>query len=324
MLVLPNYLLREWLRDTTGPMPIATTTLGNRRGRGSLVSSPSFPMASLTKAILIINHRTQSLSELTLPCPLDRTNLVAMDSVLKSHDFEVCYDATVVHKADAPELLDGKATDRKFHALGSAPESRAQNKPLLLGRLSAAAMSQQVALKNLWELASRRLPLNSSETLVESIMEPLTVRIDGLGLTQPVTWWAETDNPRDEWIQRFNGNVAEVLVPVIQAWKVGSQRVKLVQANYSISNAHSTNIPSTLINLIRASHSLRINMIPPTNRSTALWAPGSLHRHSAFTQTASSFERLLCSNLQVVVVGSSVTPSSARPSVRLKAQNLAK
>ncbi|KAI0804233.1 hypothetical protein GGR55DRAFT_659096 [Xylaria sp. FL0064] len=99
----------------------------------------------------------------------------------------------------------------------------------MLGRLFAAAMSQQVALKNLWELASRRLPLNSGEPLVESIMEPLTVRIDGLGLTQPVTWWAETDNPRDEWIQRFNGNVAEVLVPVIQAWKVGSQRVKLVQ-----------------------------------------------------------------------------------------------
>ncbi|KAI1162131.1 hypothetical protein F5B18DRAFT_408057 [Nemania serpens] len=36
MLVPPNYLLREWLRDTTGPMPIATTTLRNRRGRGSL------------------------------------------------------------------------------------------------------------------------------------------------------------------------------------------------------------------------------------------------------------------------------------------------
>lgn len=129
MLVPPNYLLREWLRDTTGPMPIATTTLRNRRGRGSLVSSPSFPMTSLTKAILIINHRTQSLSELTLSCPLNRTNLVAMNSVLKSHDFEVCYDAPVVYKPDAPELLDGKATDRKFHALDSALESRAQNQP---------------------------------------------------------------------------------------------------------------------------------------------------------------------------------------------------
>ncbi|RWA13464.1 hypothetical protein EKO27_g1630 [Xylaria grammica] len=70
-----------------------------------------------------------------------------MDRVLKSHDFEVCYDATVVHRPDAPELLDGKATDRKFHALGSALESRTQNKPLILGRLFAAAISQQVALK---------------------------------------------------------------------------------------------------------------------------------------------------------------------------------
>ncbi|KAI1359294.1 hypothetical protein F5Y08DRAFT_344813 [Xylaria arbuscula] len=67
---------------------------------------------------------------------------------------------------------------------------------------------------------------NSGERLVESIMEPLTVRIDGLGLTKPVIWWAETDDPRDEWIQRFNENVAEVLVPVIQAWKVGSQRIR--------------------------------------------------------------------------------------------------
>ncbi|KAI1287180.1 hypothetical protein F5Y03DRAFT_402019 [Xylaria venustula] len=125
-----------------------------------------------------------------------------------------------VHKPNAPELLDGKATDRRFHALGSAVESRTQNKLLMLGRLFAAAMSQQVALKNLWELPSRRLPLNSSEPLVESIMEPLTVRIDCRGLTQPVTWWVETDNSRDEWIQRFNGNVAEVLVPVIQAWKL--------------------------------------------------------------------------------------------------------
>ncbi|KAJ3566944.1 hypothetical protein NPX13_g6951 [Xylaria arbuscula] len=152
-----------------------------------------------------------------------------MDRVLKSHDFEVCYDATVVHKPDAPELLDGKATDCTFHALGSALASRTQNKPLMLGRLFAAAMSQRVALKNIWELASRRLLLNSSEPLLECIMEPLTACINGRGLTQPVTWWAETDDPRDEWIQRFNGNVAEVLVPVIQAWKVGSQRVKPVQ-----------------------------------------------------------------------------------------------
>ncbi|KAI0970400.1 hypothetical protein F4678DRAFT_436687 [Xylaria arbuscula] len=149
-----------------------------------------------------------------------------MDRVLKSYDFEVCYDATVVHKPHAPELLDGKATDRKFHALGSALESSTQNKPLLLGCLFAAAMSQQVALKTMWKLAPRRLSPNSGERLIESIMEPLTVRIDGLGLTKPVIWWAETDDPRDEWIQRFNGNVAEVLVPVIQAWKVGSQRIR--------------------------------------------------------------------------------------------------
>ncbi|KAI0525800.1 hypothetical protein F5B22DRAFT_587808 [Xylaria bambusicola] len=149
-----------------------------------------------------------------------------MDRVLKSYDFEVCYDATVVHKPHAPELLDGKATDRKFHALGSALESSIQNKPLMLGRLFAAAMSQQVALKTMWELAPRRPSPNSGEPLVESIMEPLTVRIDGLDLTKPATWWAETDDPRDEWIQRFNGNVADVLVPVIQACKVGSQRIK--------------------------------------------------------------------------------------------------
>ncbi|KAI1292580.1 hypothetical protein F5Y03DRAFT_18037 [Xylaria venustula] len=183
-------------------------------------------MASLTNAMLILNHRTQCLSDLTLPCPPDRTNLVAMDCVLKSHNFEVYYNATVVHKPDAPELLDRKATDRTFHALGSALASRTQNKPLLLGRLSAAATSQQNAFKNVWELASQRLSPNSGERLVESIMEPLTVCIDGLGLTQPVAWWAETDDPRDKWIQRFNNNVAEVLVPVIQAWKVGSQRIK--------------------------------------------------------------------------------------------------
>ncbi|KAI0798413.1 hypothetical protein GGR55DRAFT_554649 [Xylaria sp. FL0064] len=149
-----------------------------------------------------------------------------MDRVLKSHDFEVCYNATVIHKPYAPELLDGKATDRTFHALGSALASRAQNKPLLLGRLFAAAMKQQGAFESLWELAPRHLPPNSGELSVESIIEPLAVRIDSLGLTQPVTWWAETDDSRDEWIQRFNDNVAEVLVPVIQAWKVGSQRIK--------------------------------------------------------------------------------------------------
>ncbi|KAI3326642.1 hypothetical protein HD806DRAFT_412468 [Xylariaceae sp. AK1471] len=149
-----------------------------------------------------------------------------MDRVLKSYNFEVCYNATVVHKPDAPELLDGKATDRTFHALGSALESRAQDKPLMLGRLFADVRCCYEPTKRARELAPRCLPLNSGELLVESIIEPLTVRIEGLGLTQPVTWWVETDDPRDEWIQRYNDNVAEVLAPVIQACKAGSQRIK--------------------------------------------------------------------------------------------------
>ncbi|KAI3326665.1 hypothetical protein HD806DRAFT_532301 [Xylariaceae sp. AK1471] len=49
-----------------------------------------------------------------------------MDRMLKSHDFEIYYDATVVHKHDTPELADGKATDCTLHALGFALASRTQ------------------------------------------------------------------------------------------------------------------------------------------------------------------------------------------------------
>ncbi|KAI0971899.1 hypothetical protein F4678DRAFT_460708 [Xylaria arbuscula] len=145
--------------------------------------------------MLTINHRTQSLSELTLPCPLDRADLLAMDRALKSRN----WSATTRQLLTSPTLRNFSTEKRQTASFTPS---------------------------NLWELAPRHLPPNSSEPLVESIIEPLIVRIEGLGLAQPITWWTETDDSHDEWIWRFNNNVVEVLVPAIQAWKVGSQKIK--------------------------------------------------------------------------------------------------
>ncbi|KAI3326494.1 hypothetical protein HD806DRAFT_532129 [Xylariaceae sp. AK1471] len=144
-----------------------------------------------------------------------------MDRVLKSYSVYIRYDTTVVPKSSAPETLDGKATERKFHAIGSALESNIQkqnaDKPLMLGRLLAAAINQQGGLEKLYNLTSFLRPERGSE---------ITVSIDGLAW--PVTWWVETTIAvaYDEWIETSNENVAKVLVPMIKAWKAGSQATK--------------------------------------------------------------------------------------------------
>ncbi|KAI1120178.1 hypothetical protein F5Y10DRAFT_258938 [Nemania abortiva] len=154
-----------------------------------------------------------------------------MDRVLKSSNVHIRYDTAVVPKSSAPETLDGKATERKFHAIGSALESNIQkqnaDKPLMLGRFFAAAINQQGGLEKLYNLASSLWPEEGSVgTLVEDIIQETMVSIDGLA--RPVTWWAEatTAVAYDEWIETSTKNVAKVLVPIIEAWKAGSQATK--------------------------------------------------------------------------------------------------
>jgi hypothetical protein len=67
-------------------------------------------------------------------------------------------------------------------------EKRNADKPLVLGRLFAAAINQQAGLEKLYKLTSS---LGSEQGFaVEGMLRKITVSIDGLAW--PVTWWAET------------------------------------------------------------------------------------------------------------------------------------
>ncbi|KAI3339081.1 hypothetical protein F4824DRAFT_498932 [Ustulina deusta] len=101
-----------------GPACLAETPLAAEHQQQALDSSwPQFRNIYRETA----GCRTQLLSELPFPRSFDCTDLEAMDRVLKSYNFHLRYNTTVFPKSTAPEVLDGKATERKFHAIGSAP-----------------------------------------------------------------------------------------------------------------------------------------------------------------------------------------------------------
>jgi hypothetical protein len=165
--------------------------------------------------------------QLALPCSFERTDLEAMDRVLKSYNIQTRYDTIVVPKPSVPQALDAKATERKFNAVISVLESdmdkRNVDKPLMLGRMFAAAMNQQSGLKKLYK-----------STLTEDLIQEITVSIDGLA--RPVTWWGETTTAvaHDEWIEMSAKNVAEVLIPMTEAWNAGA-RLRIRTKGHAIS-----------------------------------------------------------------------------------------